>query len=110
MTPFTFLENIEAEVPIPEKGILSHTIFNDETLKAVAFGFAAGQELSAHTAPMAAILYFIRGDAELTLGAERRNVAAGSFVHMPPETVHGIQAKTPVSMLLLMLKQVRKSA
>jgi quercetin dioxygenase-like cupin family protein len=107
MTPYTFLENIEAEVPIPENGILSRTLFNDDALKVVAFGFSAGQELSAHTAPMAAILYFMQGEAELTLGAEKKSVRAGAFVHMPPQTPHGILARTPVAMLLLMLKQVR---
>ena len=107
MAPYTFLENIETEVPIPEKGILSRTLFNDEELKVVAFGFSSGQELSTHTAPMAAILYFMRGEAELTLGAEKKNVHAGAFVHMPPQTPHGILARTPVAMLLLMLKQVR---
>jgi len=107
MTPYTFLENIEAEVAIPENGILSRTLFNDDALKVVAFGFSVGQELSAHTAPMAAILYFMRGEAELTLGAEKRNVHAGAFVHMPPHTTHGILARTPVAMLLFMLKQVR---
>jgi quercetin dioxygenase-like cupin family protein len=109
MTPCTFVENIETEVPIPDKGILSHTVFNDDAVKAVAFGFAQGQELSAHTAPMAAVLYFVKGEAELTLGEEKRNVRAGAFVHMPPETQHGILAKTPVAMLLLMLKQARRS-
>ena len=81
--------------------------FNDEALKVVAFGFSSGQELSAHAAPMAAMLYFMRGEAELTLGAEKKNVRAGAFVHMPPQTPHGILAKTPVAMLLLMLKQIR---
>jgi quercetin dioxygenase-like cupin family protein len=107
MAPYSFLENIETEVPIPENGILSRTLFNDEAVKVVAFGFSSGQELSAHTAPMAAMLYFVRGDAELTLGAEKKNVRAGAFVHMPPQTTHGILAKSPVTMLLLMLKQVR---
>jgi len=107
MAPYTFLENIEAEVPTPENGILSRTLFNDEALKVVAFGFSSGQELSAHAAPMAAMLYFMRGEAELTLGAEKKNVRAGAFVHMPPQTPHGILAKTPVAMLLLMLKQIR---
>ena len=107
MSPYTFLENIEAEVAIPEDGILSRTVFNDETLKVVAFGFSSGQELSAHTAPMAAVLYFIRGEAELTLGEEKKNVRAGAFVHMAPQLTHGILAKTPVAMLLLMLKKAR---
>jgi hypothetical protein len=47
MAPYTFLENIETEVPIPENGILSRTLFNDEALKVVAFGFSSGHELSA---------------------------------------------------------------
>jgi len=108
MALYTFLENIETEVPIPDGGILSRTLFNDETLKVVAFGFSAGQELSAHAAPMAAVLYFTKGEAELTLGGEKKNVRAGALVHMPPQTPHGILAKTPVVMLLLMMKQVRQ--
>jgi len=107
MTPYTFLENIETEVPIPENGILSRTLFNDDSLKVVAFGFSTGQELSAHTAPMAAMLYFTRGEAELTLGEEKKSVRAGALVHMPPQTSHGIRALSPVVMLLVMLKQVR---
>ena len=55
---------------------------------------------------MAAMLYFVRGEAELTLGAENKHVCAGAFVHMPPQTPHGILAKTLVAMLL-MLKQVQ---
>ncbi len=107
MAPYTFLENIESEVPIPENGILSRTLFNDEALKVVAFGFSSGQELSVHAAPMAAMLYFMRGEAQLTLGIEKKNVHAGAFVHMAPHTPHGILARTPVTMLLLMLKPIR---
>jgi quercetin dioxygenase-like cupin family protein len=107
MTPYTFLDNIETEVPIPENGILSRTLFNDDAVKVVAFGFSAGQELSAHTAPMAAMLYFTSGEAELTLGTYKKSVRPGAMVHMPPQTPHGILARTPVVMLLLMFKQVR---
>ena len=56
---------------------------------------------------MAAILYFVKGDAELTLGDEKQSVAAGAFVQLAPATPHGILAKTPVVMMLLMLKQDR---
>jgi quercetin dioxygenase-like cupin family protein len=56
---------------------------------------------------MAAILYFVKGEAELTLGEEKKHVSAGALVHMSPRTSHGILATTPVTMLLFMLKQVR---
>ena len=107
MAPYSFIENIEAEVPIPENGVLSRTLFNDDALKMVAFAFSAGQELSPHTAPMAAVLQFLRGEAELTLGGGKQVVHAGALVWMPPGLSHGIVAVTPLIMLLLMLKQVR---
>jgi len=103
----TFYPNLETEAPIPENGILSRTLHNDDHVKLVIFGFAAGQELSAHTAPMAASIQFLRGEAQLTLGEELREVKAGAFVHMPPQLPHGILARTPVVMLLAMYKQAR---
>jgi quercetin dioxygenase-like cupin family protein len=103
----TFFADLAAEAPVPENGILSRTLFNDDHLKVLVFAFAPGQELSAHTAPMAASLYFVSGEAKLTLGDETRDVKPGAFAHMPPQLTHGIVAHTPLVMLLLMYKQVR---
>lgn len=104
---YTFYAGLEAEAAIPENGILSRTLYNDDHVKVVIFGFAAGQELSAHTAPMAASLYFVRGEAQLTLGEDAFEVKAGAFAHMPPQLQHGIVARTGVVMLLSMYKQAR---
>jgi quercetin dioxygenase-like cupin family protein len=60
--------NLEAEAPIPDNGILSRAQHDDDRVKVVIFGFSEEQELSAHTAPMAAALYFVHGEARLTLG------------------------------------------
>jgi len=54
---------------------------------------------------MAAVLLFLKGEAELTLGSEKKSARAGSLVHMAAGLSHGIAAKMPVVMLLLMLKQ-----
>ena len=102
---YAFYPNLDAEVQVPENGILSRTLYNDDHLKVVIFGFAPGQELSAHTAPMAASLYFVRGEAQLTLGEDVREVGAGCFVHMPPKLQHGIAAHTQVVLLLTMHKK-----
>ena len=104
---YNFIADLNAEVEVPENGILSRTMHNDDHLKVVLFGFAPGQELSAHTAPFAASLYLVRGEARLTLGADTREAGAGCFVHMTPNLAHGILAKTPVVMLLMMMKQAR---
>lgn len=76
-------------------------------MKVVLFGFAAGQELSAHTAPFAAAIQFVSGEAKLTLGEDTHEVKAGAYAHMPPQLQHGILARTPVVMLLTMYKQNR---
>ena len=101
---YTFIPDLAREVQIPENGILSRTLHNDDRLKVVIFGFAPGQELSAHTAPMPAVIQILEGEASLTLGDDQRDARAGTLVHMPPDLRHGIVAKTPVVMILYLLK------
>jgi quercetin dioxygenase-like cupin family protein len=104
MTPYTHISNLAKEAQPPEKGILSRTLFNDEKVKAVIFGFAQGEELSEHTASMPAIVHFVEGEATLTLGDDTLEAKPGTWVHMPTGQRHSIQAKTPVVMLLVLLK------
>ncbi len=104
MSAYTFIADLGEEIAIPENGILSRTLQNDDRSKVVAFGFAPGQELSAHTAPMPAVLYFVRGEAELRLGEDQLEAKAGTVVHMPPQLEHGIRAKSPLVMLLVLIK------
>jgi quercetin dioxygenase-like cupin family protein len=105
MNPKHFLAlDLLSEIEIPQKGILSRTLYNDDQVKLVLFGFSEGQELSAHTAPMPASLHFLKGEASLTLGDEQMNVRAGSFAHMTPNLRHAIVAQTPLVMLLVMMK------
>ena len=103
-TPYTHISDLAKEAQPPEKGILSRTLFNDEKVKAVIFGFGQGEELSEHTASMPAILHFHQGEAKLTLGDDTLEAKPGTWVHMPTGQRHSIQARTPVIMLLLLLK------
>lgn len=103
--PYVMIPNIEVEVEPPSDGTLSRTIYQDERLKVVLFGFAQGQELSEHTASTPAIMHFLKGEARVTLGAEQHNVKQGAWIHMTPQLPHSIGAITPVVMLLLLLKQ-----
>jgi quercetin dioxygenase-like cupin family protein len=96
-----------AEIQVPEKGILSHTLFNDDSVKLILFGFAPGQELTAHTAPMPATIQILQGQAEITLGEEKVDVATGCLIHMQPQLVHGVVAKSPLLLLLTLVKAGR---
>ncbi len=107
MSDYTLFLDLAKEVQPPDKGILSRTLFSDDRLKAVAFGFAQGEELSEHTASMPAVLHFLQGEAKLTLGDDTLEVKPATWVHMPKGLLHSIQAKTPVVMLLLLLKEAR---
>jgi quercetin dioxygenase-like cupin family protein len=101
---YTFIADLAQEATLPEKGILSNVLHKDAQSNITLFGFAAGQELSAHSAPTPAVLYFLEGEAEVQLGSDTVQVHAGSFVHMPPMLPHGIAAKTAVKMLLVQIK------
>ena len=93
----------------PATGMLTHTLLNDVSMKIMLFGFAAGHELAAHKAPMPTTLHFLRGEATLTVGTESHEVEAGALIHMQPELMHGIVAKTPVTMLLYQIKAARQA-
>ena len=68
------------------------------------FGFASGQELSEHTASMPALLYFVEGEAAITLGEDELSAKPGTWVQMTPRLPHSIRAETPVIMLLMLFK------
>lgn len=102
---YTHIIDLAKEVDPPEDGILTRTLFNDDAVKAVIFGFGQGEELSEHTASMPAILHFISGEATLTLGDDKVEAQPGTWVHMTANLKHSVQTKTPVVMLLLLLKK-----
>lgn len=101
---YIYHPDLSEHAPMPENGILSRTIQNDDRSKVIQFVFAPGQELSAHTAPMPAMLYFVSGEARLKLGTEFQDAKTGTFVYMTPKLEHGIQARTETVMLLVMFK------
>ena len=105
MKPYLYVADLAKETPeVPGQSILSRTFFEDDRMKAILFAFAEGQELSEHTASVPAILHFLQGEADLTLGDEQLKAGPGTWVHMQAKLKHSIRARTPVQMLLLMFK------
>lgn len=104
---YTYFANIEQEIEIPQKGILSKTLHQTDELKVVMFGFARGEELSEHTASMPAILQILQGQADITLHRDTFRAEPGAWIYMPPHLPHRIRAETPVALLLLLLKSAK---
>jgi quercetin dioxygenase-like cupin family protein len=105
---YKFLANLQQEFELPVDGILSRVLVKDEHANVTLFGFSAGQNLSAHSAPTPAVLYFLEGEADVQLGTDTVHAQSGSFVYMPPNLPHGIAAKTPLRMLLVQMKDHSK--
>ncbi len=101
---YTHIVDLAKKATPPQQGILSHTVFQNDSVKAVVFGFGQGDEMSEHTASKPAILHFLQGEVELTLGDDTFAVQAGSWIHMAAGLPHTVLAKTPAIMLLLLLK------
>ena len=103
-TSYTHILDLAKETEPPADGILSRTIFQDNQIKAVVFGFGPGRGLSEHTAAKPAMLFFVKGEASVGLGDDIQEAQAGTWVHMPAGLKHSIKAKTPVVMLLVLMK------
>jgi len=101
--PFHFEQDLVALVAeIPEDSIVSRTFYKGDQ-NAIVFGFAAGQELSEHTAARPAILHVLRGKGRVTLGDASFAVETGSWAHMDAHLPHSVVAETELVMLLLLV-------
>ena len=103
-TPYFYVPELLKQLPeIPPDTIVSRTYYDDGQVKAILFGFAAGQELSEHTASRPAILHFLKGEAGLVLGGDPQHAVAGTWIYMQPRLPHSVKAETELVMLLYML-------
>lgn len=101
---FTLVLDPQNQQPIPDEGILTRQLHEDATARVVLFTFSGGQRLSEHTASSPALLHFLSGEATLTLGNESFEVRSGAWVRMDPGLPHSIVTRSPVVMLLVLIK------
>lgn len=101
--PFLFEPDVARFIEIPPAGTLSRTLYADDDVRVVVFGFAAGEQLSEHTASRPAVIQVIRGELELTLDGEAVTAGPGAWIHMTAGLRHAVSAVTPTVMLLTLL-------
>jgi quercetin dioxygenase-like cupin family protein len=104
MSHSSTIVDLREPVETPADGIVSRAIYNDDDVRIVHFSFAPGQQLSDHTAPMPVLLEVIDGEATITLEGDVIEGQPGTWIHMPGNTPHSVVAKTPVVLLLTLLK------
>lgn len=98
------LSNIADVVDVAgEKDFRNKMAYGDSNLKAIVFSFSPGNGLAEHAAPKPAILHFLEGSADVTVGDEAFVATAGTWVHMPATLPHSIKAIEPTKMMLMIL-------
>ena len=96
------VEDLLAE-DVPAAGIHSRTVHSGDGVRVVLFGFAAGEELSKHTASRPAAIHVLSGAFDITLAGERVDGTPGTWVHMAAGTPHALRAREPGRMLLTLM-------
>lgn len=105
MTDPATIVDLRAPVETPADGIVSRAIHNDDDVRVVHFSFAAGQQLSDHTAAVPVTLEVVEGEATITVGGDVIEGRAGTWMHLPANTPHSVVARTPLVLLLTLLKR-----
>jgi quercetin dioxygenase-like cupin family protein len=107
-TDYTYINELIKELEIPKDGILSRILLKNSQVNVTLFGFDTGQDLSEHTAASPAIVQILKGEAALTIAGEEQMGGPGTWIYMPARTPHSLVAKTPVVMLLILVKSPAK--
>lgn len=105
-TPSVVIRDLLAEAPVPARGILSQTLSSEDEVELVLFAFAPGEQLSEHTSARPAILHFLSGEADVTVGSDTHHAIPGTWVRMPAATRHSVVARTALVMALYLLPRL----
>ena len=97
--------DLREPVETPSDGIVSRTIHDDDSARVVLFSFAAGQQLSDHTAAVPITIVVVEGDADIIIDGEEYDGRAGSWVHVAANVPHSVVARSSTTLLLTLLKQ-----
>lgn len=97
------LADIADLVEVAPESTVSRTILRAEGLRLVLFAFAAGEELSEHTAAMPVLLQALDGRFEITAAGRTVELVPGGVIHLGTRTPHSVLAREPGRLLLTML-------
>jgi quercetin dioxygenase-like cupin family protein len=97
-------ERLDCLVGYAEGSIVSKTVIDKPVGSITLFAFDKGQKLSEHTSPYDAVVQLVDGRAQLTIGGQVKDVAAGQIVIMPAHVPHAVMASERFKMLLTMIR------
>lgn len=99
----TDILDIAAAVPVVPDSTVSRTILKADGARVVLFSFAAGQELTEHTAAIPVLLQAVDGHFSVTADGRTVELVPGGLVHLSARLPHAVLAREPGRLLLTML-------
>ena len=97
-------------VDVAPAAIVSRVLSRTPGGSVTVFAFAAGQELSEHTAPFDALVQVVDGSMEVTIAGVPMTVGGAEMVVMPADVPHALEAKEDSRMILTMLRGSREDS
>ena len=94
-----FIENLAAQIDYSD----GSTVMRAEGVNIVLFSFAAGEELSEHTAAMPVIVEALEGQLEITAEGRTVTLNPGGIVHFTTRLPHAVRAVEASKMALYMI-------
>lgn len=95
---------LKDSVNYAEGSIVSKIVRKNEGGNVTLFAFAEGQNLSEHTAPFDAMVYIVEGEANVIINKKPHHLKEGSFIIMPADAPHAVEAISKFKMLLIMIQ------
>lgn len=95
---------LATEMLPPANGKQSRVLIDNDQVKIIAFGFAAGDGLAEHVAPLPALLQVVTGEAAMTVADQSLVGKPGTMIQMAAGTPHSITATIPTVIQLVLLK------
>ena len=98
------IEKIFDLLQVQAGAVVSRTLINQKTGTITLFAFDTNEGLSEHTAPYDAFVEVVSGELDITISKQPYQLQTGEMIIMPANEPHALVAKTPVKLLLVMIR------
>jgi quercetin dioxygenase-like cupin family protein len=92
------------QVSYQDGSVVSRKILGGKRGNVTLFAFAAGEGLTEHTSPYAALVVVLEGEASIRIGPDEHTVVAGQAITLPAAIPHALDARQRFKMMLVMIR------
>jgi len=100
----TKVQTLSEMVAYQPGSVVSRKVLGGKGGNVTLFAFAAGEGLTEHTTPYAALVVILDGEARIRIGGATHTVAEGETITLPAGVPHALDADVLFKMMLVMIK------